>query len=244
MEAIGEILAAHRPQWERDPNGTRETFKPKCPICEDTHYCRVDVPLGHPDFGKPIICACVDLVAAQAEWVRRQLPGALRGKTFSNFALGHEVDGTVASPKVQAGRKEALQHARAWAKDGGWLCIQGIYGTGKSHLAAAAVEVLARRGETVVFGCVPDILDQLRAHVGSDSYMPFMDGLRTAPWLVLDDLGMERETEWVTEKLEQLLDYRTRELLPTLITTNLRMDQLPGRMASRIRRCAIRIVIA
>lgn len=205
---------------------------------------RVDVPVGHADFGKPMVCRCVDQGAAQAEWVRRQLPGALRGKTFGSFKPGFPVDGEPASTNMMTMRIAGLEAAKRWAAEGGWLFLQGKYGAGKSHLAAAAVEVLAQRGETVIWGMVPDILDELRNHIGEDAFLPFYEGLKAAPWLVLDDLGSERLTEWVVEKMEQLLDYRTREQLPTMITSNLRIDQLPGRMASRIKRQAVGVVMA
>ena len=71
------------------------------------------------------------------------------------------------------------------------------------------------------------------------------DALRraeTVPLLALDDLGAERPTDWAIETLTGLIDARTAEGLPTIVTSNYSLGQLrelwggmPGaRIASRL----------
>ena len=57
--------------------------------------------------------------------------------------------------------------------------------------------------------------------------------IRTAPVLVLDDLGTESATAWAREKLYQLFNYRYNAQLPTIITTATPIDEIDPRLAAR-----------
>jgi hypothetical protein len=52
--------------------------------------------------------------------------------------------------------------------------------------------------------------------------------------LILDDLGAESRTEWVSEQMHILLDLRSRQGRPTMITSNVPLGQMGQRDASRI----------
>ena len=103
----------------------------------------------------------------------------------------------------------------------GWLVLTGEYGCGKTHLAAAIANERATVGQPALFIVVPDLLDHLRATFGPTSQTRFdklFEEVRTAPLLVLDDLGTESASPWAREKLYQLFNYRYNARLPTVIT--------------------------
>jgi DNA replication protein DnaC len=56
------------------------------------------------------------------------------------------------------------------------------------------------------------------------------------PLLVLDDIGVENSTAWVQEKLDTIVDYRLMHKLALVVTTNLSLDKLSTRIASRLMR--------
>ena len=60
------------------------------------------------------------------------------------------------------------------------------------------------------------------------------ESVRRAPLLILDDLGTQTTTSWATEKLFQILNDRYMTKLPTVITTNVPLDELGDRLASRM----------
>jgi len=84
---------------------------------------------------------------------------------------------------------------------------------------------------------LPDLLDHLRATFSpssNTSYDRRFDEIRTAPLLILDDLGTQSMTPWVREKLYQLFNYRYNAELPTVITTADTLDEMDARIRSRM----------
>jgi DNA replication protein DnaC len=109
-----------------------------------------------------------------------------------------------------------------WAADPGPrnLVLAGTVGCGKTHTALAvsrsALEQATTR-RTFAFATTVDLMDGLRPHGPRGLFRR----VATADLLVLDDLGVERPTDWVAQQLTGVLDARWREGRPTVVTTNL-----------------------
>ncbi|MDP2950308.1 MAG: ATP-binding protein, partial [Chloroflexota bacterium] len=117
----------------------------------------------------------------------------------------------------------AYMTARGYAENPeGWLVLLGETGCGKTHLAAAVGHYLEARDTVVHFCVVPDLLDDLRLASREDArgghFDEVLEAIRTAPVLILDDLGVHSATPWAQEKLFQILNYRYNAKLPTVIT--------------------------
>jgi DNA replication protein DnaC len=79
----------------------------------------------------------------------------------------------------------------------------------------------------VLFLVVPDLLDELRATYKSEvNEMDLLDTARTIPILILDDLGAHNYTDWTRNRLYSIINYRMNEQLPTVITSNLSLDEM------------------
>lgn len=119
----------------------------------------------------------------------------------------------------------------------GWLVIMGEYGSGKTHLAAAIGHYYAESVTSPIFVVVPDLLDHLRATFNPASNTTadkLFENARTAPLLILDDLGTQSTTPWAKEKLYQLFNYRYNAELPTVITTSMSLEEMDPRIRSRM----------
>jgi len=208
-----------------------------CPICHGAGYLRVDVPAGHPDFGRIVPCKCKvkEIEQQRLEDLRRASNlGLLTRMTFASFAPeGHGL-----TPQLQDNLRKAYKRALEYAQQPqGWLILKGNYGCGKTHLAAAIANFQVEQGLPVLFVVVPDLLDHLRATFSPDSAVSFdrrFETVRTAPLLILDDLGAQSSTPWAQEKLYQILNHRYNAQLPTVITTNYELEDLDLRLRSRI----------
>jgi DNA replication protein DnaC len=210
---------------------------PNCPHCHGLGYLRREADTGSPDFGKLDICVCRQPQVAQA--VRERLFSLshldeLQSLTFDSFNT-HGRKGLGVS---QANSLEwAFNRARQYAGQlNGWLLLQGGFGCGKTHLAAAIANFAVSMGVPTLFLTVPDLLDTLRFSFDSED-TPFeqrFDEIRNAPLLVLDDFGTQNATAWAQEKLFQIMNYRYINKLPLVVTTNLEMDQIEARIRSRL----------
>jgi len=229
---------ASAPQPEPPPRRFEDGLgDPDCPHCHGLGYVREDRPLHHPDFGKlhPCVCQLEHMHLERANQLREDSnTETLEGKTFDTFLS----EGVSPDPAVRATVRAAFDRCRAFAVNPEkWLLLTGTYGCGKTHLAAAIANHCLAQGEPVLFLNTPDLLDYLRATFapGADvSYGERFDEIRTAPTLILDDLGTESPTNWATEKLYQLLNYRYNARLPTVITTNRDLKDIDPRVGSRL----------
>jgi DNA replication protein DnaC len=210
---------------------------PNCPICGGIGFVRYDVPVGHSNFGKVEICACRQGQVSRR--VRQRLfeisnLGQLSHLTFDNFLPRGRV-GLVPSQadSLERAFNQSQQYAR---KLEGWLLLQGGYGCGKTHLAAAIGNFAVSLGVPTLFVTVPDLLDLMRQSY-SDKETGFeerFDEIRRASLLILDDFGTQNATPWAQEKLFQILNYRYINRLALVVTTNLSLRQIEGRILSRL----------
>jgi DNA replication protein DnaC len=119
----------------------------------------------------------------------------------------------------------------------GWLFLQGPYGCGKTHLAAAISNFVVDLGVPTLFLTVPDLLDTLR-FAYSDPTSTFedrFDEIRRSSLLVMDDFGTQNATAWAQEKLFQIVNYRYTNRLPLVVTTNNSLPEIEERIRSRLR---------
>lgn len=208
-----------------------------CPICQGKGWLVYDVPPGHPDFNRVTPCRCTEarLAAEHARSLRNiSNLGALERFTFDTFLP----DGAGLSEAIRRALHAAYEISLRFAQaPEGWLVLLGGYGVGKTHLAAAIANYNIALGRPAMFVVVPDLLDHLRAAFGPSSEAGLderLEAIRTTPLLILDDLGAHHSTPWAQEKLFQILNYRYNSRLPTVITTNQRLEELDPRIASRL----------
>ena len=170
-------------------------------------------------------------------------------QTFESFSLRRLED-------IDLESKESLARAVAEAKrfaenPAGWLILSGVYGCGKTHLAAAiANHQVAASRPAPMFVVVPDLLDHLRATFSPTSGASLdrvFEQVKSTTLLVLDDLGTESATPWAREKLFQLLNYRYSARLATVITTTAKINEIDPRLQSRMldtSRCTFFVITA
>lgn len=221
-----------------DRNVAQASSPESCPACSGMGFVLSDVPLGHPDFGKAIPCHCKvneRQVRQMSRFQRMSDLNALARFTFKAFTPEPPHLPPYTLESLRLAYKVALKFAE---QPRGWLLFSGGYGCGKTHLAAAITNQRLDQGQAAIFVVVPDLLDHLRMTYGPDSevrYDELFNEVRNTSLLVLDDLGVQNATPWVQEKLFQILNHRYNSRLPTVLTTNQRLEDLDQRLCSRLR---------
>jgi len=208
-----------------------------CPYCHGLGYLRRDLPIGHPDFGKLQICSCRQGQVSQQ--IHQRLFSIsnldnLHHLTFENFQSRGRVGlGPWQADSLERAYNQAQQFAQ---KVDGWLLLQGGFGCGKTHLAAAIANFTVGLGVPTLFITVPDLLDALRFTYDNpeSTFEQRFEEIRSAPLLLMDDFGTQNATAWAQEKLFQILNYRYINRLPVVVTTNLLLEQIEGRIRSRL----------
>ena len=103
------------------------------------------------------------------------------------------------------------------------LWFDGPVGTGKTSLAILVAKAAKDAGRSYAVFPVPRLLAEIKRTFdrdASDSYMGFFRRLCTIDLLVLDDLGAEKQTEWVLEQLYSIVNERWQDRRSIVVTTN------------------------
>lgn len=211
--------------------------KPDCPICNGVGYYRLDVEVTHPDFGKLQVCSCrqsdIDRKRQQRLFAMSNLD-ELTHLTFDNFQFRGQMG---LGPKEAESLEVAFKSAQRFSQTlDGWLVLQGTYGCGKTHLAAAIANFVVEIGITTLFLTVPDLLDFMRFAYDDpqSTFEQRMDEIKNVPLLVMDDFGTQNATPWSQEKLFQIMNYRYVNRLPLVLTTNEILETIEPRILSRL----------
>lgn len=212
-------------------NYLEETYT--CGACKDTGA------VGHAT------CLCFTSLLKQEAAARLGRLSPIESCTFDNFSLDYytgETDETGISPRTRM--KENLETCRRWASSfslaGESLMLMGRTGLGKTHLSIAMAGEVTEQGYGVVYTSVQRMMDILEADKFSreagakEQYLNTTATYLDCDLLVLDDLGTEFHTQFVSATLFNILNTRLVEGRPTVISTNLELTEIESRYSQRM----------
>ena len=138
--------------------------------------------------------------------------GLMKRQVYQTFEAFEKVSKETAMAYVQA-KTAAKGHEN--------IILAGRAGVGKTHLATATAIYAMKENRQARFCLVNEMLDELRdAAKYSSDYLYVINKFKRVPCLILDDLGKERTTDAGLDYLHQIVDYRYRSELQTVVTTN------------------------
>lgn len=137
----------------------------------------------------------------------------------------------------------ALNVARHYAinfterlESGGGLIMQGKPGTGKTHLACAVANTVIANGSTARFITVMQLVRLVRSTWKRDSEQSEDDVLKAVigyDLLIIDEIGVQYETESEKLILFDVLNGRYENVKPTILLTNLVGQELNACIGER-----------
>lgn len=151
-----------------------------------------------------------------------QIPTRFQRRTFENFDISNK-------PRVIG---DAFRTARAYSLPSTTgLIFFGPPGTGKTHLSAAIANKHLQQGHSVIFGTVPGLLSRLKETFGGskETEAELMHLFQRCDLLILDDLGKEKVSDWVEERIYELINARYEWELPIIVTSNVGFESIEAR---------------
>lgn len=207
-----------------------------CGKCNTRKTYRLTLPEGFGGDNRvrmvPVPCECRKAeIAAQEEADRRreftQRMDALRrdgitDPAYLQFTFDQDDRRNVDVSDVC---RKYVEHWDEMKAENTGILFYGDVGTGKSFLACCIANALLEKLISVSVTNFPRILNRLQSTF-DDERQKFIDRLQHYSLLVIDDLGVERDTSYSVEQVFNVVDTRSRSGKPLIVTTNLSMKDL------------------
>lgn len=199
-----------------------------CSKCKTPVQCRVKI--GSATHIVSCICQCrkKEQEAAErrvAEMERRNRIHSLKvngiqEKALYNWTFANAED----NPSIQMARRYVANWSEAKQNNLG-LLLWGDVGTGKSYVAACIANALLESGVPVLMTNFSKILNQMGGMYSQERYQ-YIASFSSFDLLIIDDLGIERSTEYALEQVYAVVDERYKSNKPLIVTTNLTINQI------------------
>ena len=204
--------------------------KPACPHCKDTGWWGNEV------------CACLNDYYARVQIEELSQTLDLESHDFDDFDLtlySPQVDyDTGRAPREQMTKIKniCIRYTREFSSVGGNLFFSGAPGLGKTFLSACIAREVSGDGHSVVYDTAQHIFSRFEAQkfTSEESANDDVSRILRCDLLIIDDLGTELTTEFVRSALYQIINTRLLTRKSTIISTNIKPDDIEKRYGSAI----------
>ena len=183
------------------------------------------------EFIVPVACECERAVLEaeekerqrreRIEEIKRRKATCIHDKALMNATFDKD-DGSL--PQIAS----AKRYVETWderKRNNDGLLLWGDVGCGKTFYAACIANALIEEGVSVLMTNFAKILNSLSGMYGDDKNA-FISSMMSYSLLIIDDLGIERNTEYALEQVYNIVDERYKSNLPLIVTTNLSLNTL------------------
>jgi DNA replication protein DnaC len=166
---------------------------------------------------------------AYRELKRQQLESQIQKNRRIGFANSDLINCTFANDdknnkEISTVGLKYVENFKKMKADGKGLLFYGLVGTGKTYIASCIANALIDKGYRCLVTNFARLVNTLQGmYTGKQEYI---DSLNKFDLLVIDDLSAERDTEYMNEVIQLIINDRYRVKLPLIVTTNLTAKDL------------------
>ena len=237
METMKDIIANMMKQEEQSCNESE--FKDEyCSKCNTRKSIVVEM------FGKkrkmPCLCKCESDKIKEQEQIEKNKQKQLRlDKLKMNSLMDRKFEQcTFKNWQMDDANKKmyelGINYTKKWQqmkKDNIGFILYGGVGIGKTYLVSCIANTLLEQYIPVIITSSIALLGRYKkTYMDKQAEVTITNNLQQADLLIIDDLGAENDTAWVKEKIYEIIDSRYRDSKPTIITTNLTLQQLQEKL--------------
>lgn len=121
------------------------------------------------------------------------------------------------------------------------LLLHGKNGTGKSYGSACICNALIDKDYRCLMVNLPTLINKLQSF-SFEERKDYIEHLNSYSLIVFDDLGVERNSEYMKEQVFTIIDGRYRSNKPFIVTTNLTKQELVNNSDKSLARIYDRII--
>lgn len=202
-----------------------------CGYCHTPRQMVLDVPL----IGQrivPVLCRC-DQERREAEEARRkaeeeqQRINAMRriGITSANYRAMTFAADDGSDPKTAAIARRYVDKRADMLRENIGLLLHGGVGGGKTFWAAAIANAMIDNGCSAMITTIPALISAMSQDFESEKTR-ILDQITRVRFLILDDVGFERQTSYAAEKMYEIINARYLSGRPLIVTTNLSLQEI------------------
>lgn len=206
-----------------------------CTKCEDTGFLKVDNKLDR--------CPCLKQKIININYNKSNLV-LLEEENFNKFSLKYysnkadkEKYGTDKSPRKNMEEVEeiAKKFVENFENVKSNLLFSGDTGLGKTFLINSIAKEILEKSYTVFYQKAPNMLDKLMQtkYENSKEYNALIDSILNVDLLIIDDLT-EKTTDSKNIELFTIIDHRLNNSKPTIISTNLTLEDMQNIYEDRV----------
>ena len=197
-----------------------------CAKCNTPMQCRVHMPWG--DVMPYIKCKCEKEKAEKENEERLQLERKLKIERVRSYCFPEDKMLNMTFANDDGTNQSITDIAYKYCKNfdrihGKGILFYGITGTGKTYYSCEIANDLIDKGYTARFTNFARILNELQNSFDRQDYI---DGLCDYDLLIIDDLGIERNTTYALEQIYNVINCRNMSGKSMIVTTNLDIDKI------------------
>ncbi len=178
-------------------------------------------------------------------WKQERIARALQLSGIDGLFREKRLADLKSNPKLHAEISKYLGNWKAMKERGYGFYFWGNVGAGKTHAAIVlANELMEREMVEVLFLNMPEAITRVKKTFDSEIKTEdsrLFERMKEMELLVLDDVGVEKYSDWMADQMYQIIDHRWKNRKAMIFTSNLSMEDLgkyyKPQIASRISGC-------